>query len=388
MTRTPKVIVTGPAPVRELADVLGVPASELPAGMPGTPVVGLVRALAARGVPVTLVTCSPEVTEELVMEAGGMRLRVGPYRGRHRARDAFRTERAYVAGAVDAEGPGVAHAHWTYEFALGALASGLPTVVTVRDWGPAILRYHPHPYRVVRLGMQLAVLRRAPTVTVTSPYMAERVRRITRSDPVLIPNAIEEDVVAPRPSFSLSAARPLLLAVNNGWGRRKNVDVLLRAFALVRAVLPGAGLELVGAGYGPGEVAERWAVGEGLAGGVRFRGSVSAAEVRARMARADVFVHPSREESFGLVLVEAMAQGTPVVGGRCSGAVPWVLDGGGAGVLTDVAGPEAIARTVLDLLGDAEGAGQLARRGYERARSEFTISAVAARYLALYEAVA
>jgi L-malate glycosyltransferase len=380
-----RIVVTGPARVRELSDLLARSPEELPEGLPGTPVIGLVRALVGRDIPVSLVTCAPGVREELVLEGGGVRVRVGPYRPAHRARDGFRAERSYLARAIAAEGPGVVHAHWTYEFAMGALASGLPSLVTVRDWGPAILRYQPDPYRLVRLGMQLLVLRRAPRLTVTSPYLARRVQLVARGAPALVPNAIADDALDRQPSVAPPTEDgPRLLAINNGWSRRKNVAALLRAFALVRRAHPTAALELLGSGYGPGDVAEQWARERDLHPGVRFTGSVPGAEVRRAIRRADLLVHPSREESFGLVLVEAMAQGLPVVAGRGSGAVPWVLDGGTAGVLTDVTSPEALARSVLGLVSDHEAFVRLARRGYERARDHFTLSAVTDRYLEIY----
>jgi glycosyltransferase involved in cell wall biosynthesis len=382
------VVLTGPAPVRELADLLGRAPETLPAGLPGTPVVGLAKELVRRGLDVTVVTCAEGVDEEVVAD-GRLRVRVGPYRARHRARDAFRVERDHVVRAIADEAPDVVHAHWTYEFALGALDSGAPALVTVRDWAPAILRYQPDPYRLVRLGMQLAVLRRAEALSVTSPYLRRRVGPVARVRPVLVPNAIEDGVLDPSPSLprrSLAApgAAPRLVAVNNGWSRRKNVGVLLDAFALIRTVRPAAELELIGAGYGPGEAAERWAGARGVAAGVRFTGSVPAAHVRDAVRRADVFVHPSREESFGLVLVEAMAQGIPAVGGSRSGAVPWVLDGGRAGVLADIASPTRLAEAVLTILADDERRAHLARSGWEHAQ-RFTLSAVAERYLERYE---
>lgn len=381
-----RIVVTGPAPVRELAPQLGVRPSELPAGMPGTPVVALVRQLAAMGHRTTLITCDREVSDERVVEGGGVRVRVGPYRSSHRARDLFAGERAYLRHAIADERADVVHAHWTYEFAFAALESGTPTLVTVRDWAPAILRYRPDPYRLVRMWMQLRTLRRATNVTVTSPYLERRVTLVGGRAPTLIPNAIADDVVNPAPQFPSLGVPPRLVAVNNGFSRRKNVATLLRALPRIRREAPGTRLELVGAGYGLLEPAHRWASEHGLDTGIDFRGQLDAAGVLEVLRRADVFVHPSREESFGLVLLEAMAQGVAVVGGARSGAVPWVLQGGAVGRLADVDDPAALADAVVTLLDDDDERRSLARRGYDHALT-LTTSTVAARYVACYEEI-
>jgi glycosyltransferase involved in cell wall biosynthesis len=382
-----RIVVTGPAPVRELADDLVVDAADLPPGMPGTPVIALARQLAAMGHETTLVTGSKGVTREDVRERGRLRVRIGPYRSQHVGRDAFRSERAYIRQAIADENADVVHAHWTYEFAAGALESGTPTLVTVRDWAPAILRYHPDPYRVVRLGMQLRVLRSSTHTTVTSPYLQRRVRWVARRPPVLIPNAIADDVLDRAPPFRPLGSPPRLVAVNNGWSRRKNVQVLLRALPSIRKEVAGTELELVGAGYGPNEAAECWAREQRLDAGVVFRGQVPADGVVAALRRADLFVHPSREESFGLVLVEAMAQGVAVVGGVRSGAVPWVLKNGAAGRLVDVEDPRDLAGAVVSLLRDHPTRIALAHSGHEHA-STLTTSAVTRQYLRCYSEIA
>lgn len=382
-----RIVVTGPAPVQELAPHLGLDRADLPVGMPGTPVVALVQHLAAMGHRPVLVTCDRGVSQERRFEGGGIRVRVGPYRARHVARDVFAAERSYLRDAIADEGADVVHAHWTYEYALAALDSDTPTLVTVRDWAPAILRYHPDPYRVVRLAMQLRTLRRARRLTVTSPYLERRVRWVTGRSPVLVPNAIADEIVDPRPTFGPAGVPPRLVAINNGWSRRKNVATLLRALPDIRRAVPGTELELVGTGYGPGEAAHRWALHHGLGEGVTFRGQLPAADTIAALRRSDLLVHPSREESFGLVLVEAMAQGTAVIGGVRSGAVPWVLHGGAAGRLVDVGDPAAIAACTTALLVDDGQRRALARRGHEHALT-LTMSSVAGGYLRCYEEVA
>lgn len=376
-----KVAVVGPAdlgPLRAEVDA----GDALPGGMGAGVVTSLVRALLEAGHTVTLVTLDRDVADRV--EAAGERLRVlvGPYRPAHRARDAFAVERRAVAALVADADADVVHAHWTYEFALGALAARrAPTLVTAHDWAPVVLRHDTNPYRAVRLGMAVAALRAAPAVTAVSPYLARLVAKWARGEVAVVPNGMD-DAIAPAP-HAPPAGEPLVVAVNHGVDRRKNTSTLLAAFALIRRRLPGARLHLAGAGHEPGGPAEAWARRRGLTAGVTFAGPLDRPDVLALIRRADLFAHPSREESFGLVLLEAMAAGVPVVAGARSGAVPWVLDGGRAGALADISSPVRLADAVVDVLADPAAHQRLARAGLERAGT-FTAARMAAGYTARY----
>lgn len=383
MTTPESVTIASPVATAPLAGHL--PPGDHPSGLGGSSVTRLVRGLLRRGVQVRVVTLDREVApgEEVVVRGDGLWLHVGPYRPGGRARDAFAVERASVRRGVEVAGGGVTHAHWSYEFALGALAVAPEALVTFRDWGPVVLRYTPDPYRLVRLGMQVRVLRRARHVTAVSPYLSRRVQRWTPRPVATIGNPIDEDHFG-GDGRALRRARPRIYAVNAGWSRRKNVQGLIEAFGLLRDRRPDATLVLVGPGYGPEQTAHRWARRHGLASGVEFRGPVGQLEVLRLLDDADLLVHPSREETFGNVLLEAMAQRIPVLGGAHSGAVPWVLDDGAAGRLTDVDSPRAIATGMQEVLDDPDQWQVLADAGRERAWRTFRTEVVVASYLARY----
>jgi rhamnosyl/mannosyltransferase len=120
----------------------------------------------------------------------------------------------------------------------------------------------------------------------------------------------------------------------------------------------------------------------GIADRVVHARGVSREELPLYYRDADVFVLPSVWlEAFGLVLAEAMASGTPVIGSRIGG-IPYVI--GDAGLLVepgDVGGLAAALRKVLD---DPVLALELGARGRQRVLQEFTWSRTAARTLEAY----
>lgn len=103
------------------------------------------------------------------------------------------------------------------------------------------------------------------------------------------------------------------------------------------------------------------------------------------MQKADLFIHPSLEESFGLVLIEAMISKTPVIGGKCSGAVPWVLHEGKAGLLADVTNPEDIASKALELLEDEKKWESLMTDAFFYAMHTFHTDTITQKYIEAYQ---
>jgi len=166
---------------------------------------------------------------------------------------------------------------------------------------------------------------------------------------------------------------------------RKNPWPAMLAMQLVREHHPTASMHLFGSGFGPGETAEQWARQRGIENAFVFHGWTAHAEAMRQLAGMDLLVHPAIEESFGMTLGEAMALGLPVVAGRDSGAVPWVLGGNdGGGQLVDVRSIDAIATGILALLDDRERYAACSNRGLQLAKERFAPDAVARAYRERY----
>lgn len=384
--------VAGPCSPRLFAEDLDLPPGELPEGLGGTPVNHLVREFLDAGHQVTLATLDRghEDRNPVIFRGPSLTLTVGRYRNRarHRATDFFLAERQAIASGLRGCQPDVISAHWTYEFALGAIATGLPTLITVHDVPRAVFRMQPTPYRAVRWLMHRAVMRRATRLAFNSPYTRSRLGHAGRTRGLVLPNPLPDRqfTLPERPLPTLGNAS--YISVNNGFGRRKNIARLLEAFAQVRRQFTASRLMLVGAGYEQTGPANAWALAHELTEGVDFVGAAPYDETMRLIQAADVLVHPSLEESFGYTLIEAASVGTPVIAGRDSGAVPWVLAGGEAGTLVDVTQPSQIAEAMLRVVADPGEWLQLRQRAFELTRERFSVSKVAAAYVEALEDLA
>ncbi|MGA2041495.1 MAG: glycosyltransferase family 4 protein [Bryobacteraceae bacterium] len=167
---------------------------------------------------------------------------------------------------------------------------------------------------------------RAARVIVTSRYCADQVRALygATREPAVVPELI--DLAQWRAALAAGAApspasRFVVLFVGRLY-RRKRVDVLLRAAAALRGCIPQLEVRIVG--NGPCAAALRQLSGElELGGTVTFLGDVSRTHLVDEYRAASVFCLPSVQEGFGIVLLEAMAAGKPIVASRAA-AIPEV----------------------------------------------------------------
>ena len=185
-----------------------------------------------------------------------------------------------------------------------------------------------------------------------------------------------------RAAQALPQERPLVLYIGRV-AHEKNIDFLVRVFRQVRASVPDA--LFVIAGEGPARASLRALASElGLEKDVRFVGYLDRdTELLDCYAAADVFVFASRTETQGLVLLEAMAQGAPVVSTAKLGTCSILKDGCGALIVEEEL--DAFASAAIRVLKDRQLGATLAEQGRSYAR-RWSSLAMARRLAELYRA--
>ncbi len=217
-----------------------------------------------------------------------------------------------------------------------------------------------------------------------SEYARRSLVEYTGGDAVLIPNGVDCSAYAgdePLPGYSRGGSTLMFLSRIDE--PRKGLQVLLPALPRVAAAFP----DLCVLVAGPGDIEQvRAGLDPQIADRVQFLGLVSEADKARALHSADIYVAPNTGgESFGIILLEAMAAGAPVVASDIE-AFQRVLDEGRAGVHFRNEDSEDLADTLIALLGDPDRRAALQAAGYRRA-AEFDWATVARRVVAVYESV-
>ena len=280
--------------------------------------------------------------------------------------------------------PDIVHLHFPYplgEISQWVLRRGRATVMTyhsdvIRQAG--ILRFYNPLLRRVLHDIDRIFPTSEPYIQ-SSPYLRPLANHCT-----VIPLGVDIERFAHAPPDRVAAIRarypgPLLLFV----GRLryyKGLNYLIEAMRQVSATLL-----IIGAGP------EAAALGEqayllGVTDRVHFLGDISDEHLPAFYHAADLFVLPSsqRSEAFGIVLLEAMAAGTPVISTELGTGTSWVNQHGRTGLVAPPCDPDALARTINKLLADPDRRREMGARAQNRARAEFDLPVLVDRVLTVY----
>jgi phosphatidylinositol alpha-mannosyltransferase len=202
------------------------------------------------------------------------------------------------------------------------------------------------------------VLRRATQVYATSPSSRDAVAAAAELAPEsirLLPIAVEPEVFRPEPDESWLARleQPVVVFVGRSPDPRKNVGLLVGAFAEIKRRLPAARLRLVGR-------PPLQSIRERLPDGTEVLGEVDS--VAYALRTASLFVLPSLQEGFGVAVAEALASGVPAVVTPCGGP-EHMIRSSASGIVLSTFTLEELVETVTQLLGDPHRLLDMRRRG-------------------------
>lgn len=340
----------------------------------------LARALEERGHEVLVVAPGSAPAPEAFVRIVGRPLRV-PYAGTVAplcfSRSAFRR----VRRLMQVFEPDVVHVH-------EPLTPSVSMLATFAATAPVVATFHAHLERS-RLMESLApalrtVYRRIAARVAVSEAAAAFLGRAIAGAIEVVPNGVEVGRFADPgpPADGLPPGRRILWV--NRLDPQKGFPVAVRAFARLAADLDDLHLVVAGDGKDRGALGM---LGEGDRRRVVMLGTVPHERLPAYHAAAEVLVSPATgQESFGIVLVEAMAAGLPVVATDIAGYREVVRDGV-EGLLVPPNDPGALAGALRRVLTEDGLAARLGSAGRERARG-YDWSVVAPRLEAIYERVA
>lgn len=289
----------------------------------------------------------------------------------------------YVAEHIRAD---LIHAHYAIPHAASALMAReitggkVKVITTLHGTDITLVGRDPSFLPVVRFAID-----RSDGVSAVSQFLREEVRRIfsCREDIAVIPNFIDPedyqgfDPTVYRQRFAPNGER-LLVHISN-FRPVKRVEDVVQIFLRVKREIP-CKLVLIGTGPELGKV-EAMIEEAGATEEAIFLGMID--RVIPVLAACDLLLLPSQIESFGLVALEAMGCGLPVVATRVGG-LPEVVEDGVTGYLEEVGDVESMAKRVRELLTDPERHQRMGARARSRAFEKFSIHNALHQYENLY----
>jgi glycosyltransferase involved in cell wall biosynthesis len=386
-----KIAMCAPADIHALARFCGQGTEGVPLGLGSTATTPLIQELLRRGHEVILFTLSNELGKETTHDWGSLRIFTGPSRQYGAARNLYWPEVTYLRRIIAQERPAFVHAHWTYEFALGALTTGIPILTTIHDLPWNVLRQFRDRCRTVRLLIAYFVAMRCHRYTAVSEDAANHFRRYFKpgGDIEVIPNFLSDSIFEVGHGKA-NSHRPFTFGtILSNWSVGKNGTAALKAFHAVSRTAPESRLIMMGTNYEQGGPAHRWARQHGLDAGVTFAGMLPHEQMLQRVRDdVDVIVHPSLYEAFSMAVLESMALAKPVVAGYCTPGMRQALLEGDAGILVDVRDSGAIARAMISIMTDRSLYQHVARNAYQQVTSAYRTDSIVPRYEEIYERMA
>jgi glycosyltransferase involved in cell wall biosynthesis len=250
----------------------------------------------------------------------------------------------------------IIHSHLSYP------AGFLGTIIQKRKEIPCVLTEHSwiNKYfrsRIHRLCV-LYTLKHASAVVSVSQALKDDMNHYCKRQICVIPNVIEMKKFSV--SGTLKKDNKLNIGILGGMGNyRKGLDILIRAVSFLND------LELTVHIGGDGKLLSRFkdlAKELDVAGRCIFYGEIKPESVQDFYSKLDVYVLPSRDETFGVVVVEAMASGLPVIATRCGGPEEIITEE--TGVLVEKENPQEFARAIRSVAGNPGSYNREAIRNY------------------------
>lgn len=227
-------------------------------------------------------------------------------------------------------------------------------------------------------------LQHSDLILSVSQFTIDKATAANELDPAqigLLPNAIADES-RPQVQAPSDINQPVLLTVSriSHLEEYKGHEYVIRAVARLRRKFPNLIYNIVGDGTGRAKL-EKLRADLNLNKSVRFLGRVAEDELDYQYQNATVFIMPSRGEGFGIVFLEAMARGLPVICGNLD-ASPEVVVDGETGLVVDPCSVDEICEAVSLLLEDKERRSHMGRRGVEHVCRNYTSFHFSERLLA------
>lgn len=282
----------------------------------------------------------------------------------------------------------VLHAHWTYFYALAAksFSRQKPVFCTVRDWAPYI--YSTRKGLEAKFGWWINLLvfkmvmnSKAVHFIANSDYTLNCIKTAyPEKESILIYNPVDSRFILDDRIYE--KREPIFITISQSIDdSRKNIITLVKAFKDYQLERKDARLIIVGRYSQNNPIIDY--INRNDIHNVELTGNLTHDDVISKIDQSTCLVHPAFEETFGNILIEAMARRIPCIGGCKSGGVPIVLGDGKYGLVCDISDHEAILVAMKKITNNRY-VDDLVNNATEMLREKFSSDAICKKHIELY----
>lgn len=285
--------------------------------------------------------------------------------------------------------PDIVHLHFTYPPYSFVTHLNIPVIITVHGLSSVRVKgsYPKSDYLNLKFILypyfEKKALRNASRVITVSQWAKEESDKLIGVDSktVYIPNGVNYKKYCNIEPMQIS--HPSIFFIGR-LVKFKGVDILIKSLQIVKKVYPDIHLYI--AGNGPqSRNLKSLSRDLNLDSSITFLSFLSEEDKLKMLKSADIFVVPSRIETFGIVILEALASGIPIVASN-TGGIPQILDNGKYGLLAETENSEDLAQKIIALIKNKSLRDELSEKGKQRAK-EYSWDNVAFRTTELYSSI-
>lgn len=285
--------------------------------------------------------------------------------------------------------PDIVHAQGTlvpYSTAAALVRKKYPTLLTVHGlmskWIKYVRGFGLLYWCLINLPNEKYVISKIPNINTVSPQAKDWLSNMTSANVYVISNGVDlEEIRDIKPYIILK--HPSIFFVG-GLGNEKGIDLLLRAILIIKEKIPNIYVYIAGRGSRETDL-KKLAKELNIEESVKFLGFISNEKKYTYYKAADVCAIPSRLENEPIVLLEAMACGTPVVASNVGG-IPFVVEDGKTGLIVEPENIGDLADKIVTLLKDEKLRRKIGEAGQEKVK-EFAWDKIAEQTVEVYKEI-
>lgn len=291
----------------------------------------------------------------------------------------------------------IIHAHWCYEYAISAkrFQHKKHVFCTVRDIAPIIYdSINPFAscysliakiYWLYKTKIFKSTISNKTIHFIANSYYTynQILRYNSHLNPSIIPNSIEEVFILDEIPNLMH--RKYIISIGMSLDDdRKNISTLLKAFSIHIVNYPNHKLLLIG-NYHKNNGVHYLAEKLGIMDNVIFLGKLNRSDIIKYIDQSFLLIHPSKEETFGNIYIEAMARGVLCLGGEHSGATPFIFEKNKYGILCNILEYKELANNIKLIADNLSHYDNMRKEALNKVRNTYSNYSVAKSHLKVYD---